>query len=170
MPTLTTQRRIPPHSLSPPVATHRIRRRAPGTGSVTVSAAVIAPQLQIGDDARIDQAMDILRSAGADHLLIRADDGRCGGMLTPDHLRRYRDDIWYTEGIRVRDIIHDTAPFDGADTPADVALAGMRARGLTMAPVVDDDGYAVGIVTAERLRGLLTAGATRPSRRAVAPC
>ena len=151
---------------SPPVATDRIRRRvAHGTGlGITVSDAVTAPQLQISDDARIDQAKDILRSAGADHLLIRTEDGHCGGLLTLTHLHRYRNDVWYTERIRVRDILHDTAPFVRPDTPADVALARMTARRQLVAPVVDTDGYAIGIVTAERLRAALAGGTAGSSQ------
>lgn len=42
--------------------------------------------------------------------------------------------------------------------PAAEVAADMRERSLAALPVVDDDGYAVGIVTAARLQTVLTTG------------
>ncbi|ROR38121.1 CBS domain-containing protein [Kitasatospora cineracea] len=112
----------------------------------TVGDLMKHPELQIGDDVTADTAMDILHSSGADHVLVRADDGRCAGLLTRLHLAPFQARSWYTERTPVRDIALDRAPFATADMPASDALAAMRARGLDTWPVVDHDGHAVGLL------------------------
>ncbi|MCU7826916.1 CBS domain-containing protein [Kitasatospora sp. DSM 101779] len=105
------------------------------------------PELQISDDLMVDSAMDILHTSGADHVLVRAEDGRCAGLLTRLHLAPFQARSWYTERTRVRDIVLDRAPFATADMPATAATAAMRSRGLDAWPVVDHEGYAVGVLT-----------------------
>lgn len=112
----------------------------------TVGDLMKHPELQIGDDVTADTAMDILHSSGADHVLVRADDGRCAGLLTRLHLAPFQARSWYTERTPVRDIALDRAPFATADMPAVDALAAMRARGLNTWPVVDHDGHAIGLL------------------------
>ncbi|RPE31782.1 CBS domain-containing protein [Kitasatospora cineracea] len=112
----------------------------------TVGDLMKHPELQIGDDVTADTAMDILHSSGADHVLVRADDGRCAGLLTRLHLAPFQARSWYTERTPVRDIALDRAPFATADMSASDALAAMRARGLDTWPVVDHDGHAVGLL------------------------
>ncbi|WP_276209659.1 CBS domain-containing protein [Streptomyces albus] len=53
---------------------------------------------------------------------------------------------------------HDHSPFARPAMPAAEVAADMRERSLAALPVVDDDGYAVGIVTAARLQTVLTTG------------
>lgn len=95
----------------------------------------------------VDTAMDILQSSGADHVLVRDDDGRCAGLLTRLHLAPFQARSWYTERTAVRDIVLDRAPFATADLPASTAAAAMRSRGLDAWPVVDHDGHAIGLLS-----------------------
>ncbi|MFB8062445.1 CBS domain-containing protein, partial [Kitasatospora purpeofusca] len=47
------------------------------------------PELQISDDVMVDVAIDILSSSGADHILVRDDDGCCAGLLSRAHLAQF---------------------------------------------------------------------------------
>ncbi|WP_457031511.1 CBS domain-containing protein [Kitasatospora sp. P5_F3] len=118
------------------------------TATATVGDLMNHTELQISDDATADTAMDILLSSGANHLLVRDEDGRCAGLLTRLHLAPFQARSWYTERTPVRDILHDRAPFATADMPAATAVAAMRARGLDAWPVIDHDGHAIGLLTA----------------------
>lgn len=115
------------------------------TATTTVSDLMTTPDLQISDDVTADTAMDILNGSGADHVLVRDDDGRCAGLLTRLHLAPFQARSWYTERTAVRDIVLDRAPFATPDMPADRAADAMRARSLTTWPVVDHDGDAIGL-------------------------
>ncbi|AUG81214.1 hypothetical protein CFP65_6565 [Kitasatospora sp. MMS16-BH015] len=115
--------------------------------TATVGDLMKRPELQISDDVMVDTAMDILRSSGADHVLVRDEDGRCAGLLTRLHLAPFQARSWYTERTAVRDIVLDRAPFATADLPAASAAAAMRARRLDAWPVVDHDGHAIGLLT-----------------------
>ncbi len=119
----------------------------PPMTAVTVGDRMTGPELQISDDIMVDSAMDILQSSGADHLLVRDDDGRCAGLLTRLHLAPFQARSWYTERTPVRDIVLDRAPFATTDMPATTAATTMRARGLAVWPVVDPDGHAIGLLS-----------------------
>ncbi|MEU9129935.1 CBS domain-containing protein [Kitasatospora sp. NPDC048540] len=119
----------------------------PATTDATVGDLMTCPELQVSDDVMVDTATDILQSSGADHLLVRDDDGRCAGLLTRLHLAPFQARSWYTERTPVRDIVLDRAPFATADMPATTAAAAMRARGLDTWPVVDHDGRAIGLLS-----------------------
>lgn len=116
---------------------------------------MIAPDLQVSDHTSIDRALDVLRGSHNQYVLIRDDTGRCAGIVTRDQLAAHEPKPWYAENTRVRDIAHDHSPFARPDMPAADAAAAMRERSLTVLPVVDDDGFAVGILTAARLQTLL---------------
>ncbi|MFJ5117610.1 HPP family protein [Kitasatospora sp. NPDC088548] len=118
----------------------------PTAATATVGDLMTRPELQISDDVMVDTAMDILRSSGADHALVRDEEGRCAGLLTRLHLAPFQARSWYTERTPVRDIVHDRAPFATADMPATVAAAAMRSRGLDAWPVVDHDGHVIGLL------------------------
>ncbi|MGC0318512.1 CBS domain-containing protein [Kitasatospora acidiphila] len=115
--------------------------------TATVGDLMKHPELQISDDVMVDMAIDILHSSGADHLLVRDDDGRCAGLLTRLHLAPFQTRTWSTERTPVRDIVLDQAPFATIDMPATSAAAAMRARGLDTWPVVDPDGHAIGLLS-----------------------
>ncbi|WP_129260357.1 CBS domain-containing protein [Streptomyces sp. M3] len=123
--------------------------------SPTAAAAMIAPDLQVSDHTSIDRALDVLRGSHTEYVLIRDDTGRCAGIVSRDQLTAHEAKPWYAENTRVRDIAHDHSPFAHPDMPAPEAAAAMRERSLTALPVVDDDGFAVGILTAARLQTLL---------------
>ncbi|GGV50945.1 hypothetical protein GCM10010495_80740 [Kitasatospora herbaricolor] len=127
-----------------------------GERRATVQDRMDLPDLQISDDVLADTAIDILRSAHVSHMLVRGHDGRCAGLLTSAQLGPYRrgdnphrrgNDIGSTS---VDDIVHDRAPFAHASMPADTAQAAMRIRDLEAWPVVDDDGYTVGLLPRTR--------------------
>ncbi|WP_328952928.1 CBS domain-containing protein [Kitasatospora purpeofusca] len=113
--------------------------------TATVGDLMRHPELQISDDVMVDVAIDILHSSGADHVLVRDDDGCCAGLLTRAHLAPFEVRSRLSERIPVRDVTFDRAPFATADMPAATAAAAMRARGLAVWPVVDHDGHAVGL-------------------------
>ncbi|MEW1914281.1 CBS domain-containing protein [Kitasatospora sp. NPDC085895] len=114
--------------------------------TTTVRERMQRPELQISDDTTVDAAIDILRSSGTDHLLVRADDGRCAGLLTRLHLAPFQARSWYTERTHVRDVALDRAPFATPDMPLTTAIAAMRSRDLDAWPVVDDDGHVIGLL------------------------
>ncbi|GAA1226911.1 hypothetical protein GCM10009665_16820 [Kitasatospora nipponensis] len=115
--------------------------------TATVGDLMKHPELQISDDVTADTAMDILHSSGADHVLVRAEDGRCAGLLTRLHLAPFQARSWYTERTPVRDIVLDRAPFATADKAAADAVAAMHSRGLDAWPVVDHDGHVIGLLS-----------------------
>ncbi|MFI6151115.1 CBS domain-containing protein [Kitasatospora sp. NPDC051170] len=115
--------------------------------TATVGDLMKHPELQISDDVMVDAAMDILQSSGADHLLVRDEDGRCAGLLTRLHLAPFQARSWYTERTPVRDVTLDRAPFATTGMPAATAAAAMRSRGLDTWAVVDHDGHAVGLLS-----------------------
>ncbi|PYC84750.1 CBS domain-containing protein [Streptomyces tateyamensis] len=117
------------------------------TATATVGDLMKRPELQISDDVMVDTAMDIMHSSGADHLLVRDEEGRCAGLLTRLHLAPFQARSWYTERTPVRDIVHDRAPFATTDMAAASAAATMHSRGLDTWPVVDHDGHVIGLLT-----------------------
>lgn len=124
----------------------------------TAADAMLPPELQVGDHTSIDRALDVLRGSRTDLVLIRDDTGRCAGIVTREQLSVPGAKPWYADNTRVRDIAHDHSPFARPGMPAAEVAADMRERSLAALPVVDDDGYAVGIVTAARLQTVLTTG------------
>lgn len=131
-----------------------------------VADAMLPPELQVSDHTSIDRALDVLRGSRTDLVLVRDDTGRCAGIVTREQLSAPGAKPWYADNTRVRDIVHDHSPFACPAMPAAEVAADMRERSLAGLPVVDDDGYAVGIVTAARLRTVLT---TRPGNTTEQP-
>ncbi|MCX5208794.1 CBS domain-containing protein [Kitasatospora sp. NBC_00240] len=119
----------------------------PPMTAATVGDRMTRPELQISDDMMVDTAMDILQSSGADHLLVRDEDGHCAGLLTRLHLAPFQARSWYTERTPIRDVVLDRAPFATPEMPAGEAAAAMRSRGLELWPVVDHDGHVVGLLS-----------------------
>lgn len=121
-------------------------------GDAATADALAPPDLQIGDDTIVDSALDVLNGAHVDYLLVRADDGRCAGLVTRAQLAPYRARSWYTERIRLRDIVHDRGPYPGPGASLAAAISAMHARSLPALPVLDEDGSAVGVLTLATLR------------------
>ncbi|UIX34235.1 CBS domain-containing protein [Streptomyces sp. GQFP] len=125
----------------------------------TAADAMLAPELQVSDHTSIDRALDVLRGSHTEFVLIRDDTGRCAGIVTSDQRVAHGAKPWYAESTRDRDVAHDHSPFTCPAMPAADVAADMRERSLAALPGVDDDGFALGIVTAARLQTVLAASA-----------
>ncbi|MGW1490375.1 CBS domain-containing protein [Streptomyces sp. NBC_00191] len=113
---------------------------------LTASDAMTAPGPQVGDDMIVDVALSVLIGAGVGHLIIRGEDDRCAGLVSRAQLTAYRGGSWYTEDTRLRDIVHDRGPFTLSETSLPEAEYAMRARSLGSSPVVDEEGYILGVL------------------------
>lgn len=119
----------------------------------TAADLMIPVELQVSDHTAVDKALVILHSAHVDRLLIRAEDGRCAGLVTYADLDAYRSQPWYSQTTRLRDLEHPRGPFAGPDTPAATVAATMREHGADAWPVVDSDGFALGIIVTDAAPG-----------------
>ncbi|MFJ6777393.1 CBS domain-containing protein [Kitasatospora sp. NPDC091257] len=128
----------------------------PGHG-LTVADAMEPCDYQIADDSTVDQADDILRGAHLDYLLVRGHDGRCEGLVTRTGLHPFLTRSWYTERTAVSATAHQRGPFAWPTMGLTLASIAMRIKHLAVWPVVDEDGYILGVLTADRATGLLTA-------------
>lgn len=117
---------------------------------MTAGDAMTSPGPQVGDDMTVDLALSVLIGARVGHLLVRAEDDRCAGLVTRAQLTAYRSGSWYAEDTRLRDIVHDRGPFTSSVTSLHDAERAMRDRELEASPVVDEDGYILGVLTLTR--------------------
>ncbi len=113
----------------------------------TAAEAMTSPGPQVGDDMTLDVALSVLIGAGVGHLIVRSEDGRCAGLVTRAQLTAYRSGTWYAEDTQLRDIVHDRGPFTLSEASLSEAECAMRHRGLDASPVVDEDGYILGVLT-----------------------
>jgi CBS-domain-containing membrane protein len=125
------------------------------TDPLTVADAMEPCEYQIADDSPVDRADDILRSAHVGYLVVRGHDGRCAGLVTSLGLRERPGRSRAVERTTVRDVISQRGPFAWPSMALRMAAFTMRIKCLSVWPVIDDDGYVLGIVTAERVDGLL---------------
>ncbi|MGK5533253.1 CBS domain-containing protein [Streptomyces sp. URMC 129] len=105
---------------------------------------------RVWEDMTVDVALSVLDGARVGHLIICDGDGRCTGLVTRAQLTVTAGDPWYAERTRLRDIVHDQGPFTRSATPLHDAERAMRDRRLCDSPVVDDDGYALGVLALAR--------------------
>ncbi|MFI2347539.1 CBS domain-containing protein [Streptomyces sp. NPDC019443] len=117
---------------------------------LTAADAMTSPGPQVGDDMIVDVALSVLIGAGVGHLIVRGEDDRCAGLVSRAQLTAYRSGSWYAEDTRLRDIVHDRGPFTLSETSLHEADYAMRARKLGASPVVDEDGYILGVLTLTR--------------------
>lgn len=94
-----------------------------------------------------DVALSVLISARVPHLLLQDPDGRCAGLVTRAQLSAHRGGLWYHDRTRLRDIPLDRGPFISSMAVLSEAEAAMRLRTLDVSPVVDEHGYALGVLT-----------------------
>ncbi|MFJ8361892.1 hypothetical protein [Streptomyces sp. NPDC093984] len=106
-----------------------------------------APGLQIDDHMTVDVALSVLIGARATHLLLQDDDGRCSGLVTRAQLTAHRAGSSYSDRIRLRDMPLERGPFTSSASALSDAEAAMRVRTLDASPVVDEQGYALGVLT-----------------------
>nr|BEK67357.1 hypothetical protein KPHV_45840 [Kitasatospora purpeofusca] len=139
------------------VTIHTPQTERPGHG-LTVADAMDLCDYQIAHDSTVDQANDILRGAGVEYLLVRDHDGRCEGLVTRTGLHPFLARSWYTERTAIGATAHQRGPFAWPTMGLALAAIAMRVKNLTLWPVVDEDGYILGVLTADRASGLLTTG------------
>ncbi|WP_406002646.1 CBS domain-containing protein [Streptomyces sp. NBC_00829] len=114
--------------------------------ALTAADVMTSPGPQVGDDMIVDVALSVLISAGVGHLIVRGEDDRCAGLVSRTQLTAYRSGSWYAEDTRLRDIVHDRGPFTLSETSLLEAEYAMRARDLAVSPVVDEDGFILGVL------------------------
>lgn len=138
------------------VTTHSTQPARPGHG-LTVADAMEPCDYQIADDSTVDQADDVLRGARLDYLLVRGHDGRCEGLVTRTGLHPFLTRSWDTERTAISAAIRQRGPFAWPTMGLALAAIVMRIKHLAVWPVVDEDGYILGVLTADRATGLLAA-------------
>jgi CBS domain-containing protein len=121
-----------------------------GAARSTARDAMAPPGPQVADDMTVDIALSVLISARVEHLLVHDEDGRCAGLVTRAQLIAHRGGAWYREQTRLREIFHNRGPFTLGAAPVREADSAMRDRMLGASPVVDEDGYALGILAFTR--------------------
>ncbi len=117
-----------------------------GTG-LTARDAMCALGPQVDDHMTVDVALSVLIGARVPHLLLRDDDGRCAGLVTRAQLAAHRGGSWYSDRTRLRDIPLDRGPFTSSATVLGEAEDAMRVRTQDVSPVVDEHGYALGVLS-----------------------
>ncbi|MFF8829389.1 hypothetical protein [Streptomyces sp. NPDC015131] len=105
-----------------------------------------APGPQVDDHMTVDVALSVLISARVEHLVLRDEHGRCGGLVTRAQLAAHRGGSWYSDPTRLRDIPLDRGPFTRSAAHLNDAEAAMRVRTLDVSPVVDEHGYTLGVL------------------------
>ncbi|MFB7127643.1 MULTISPECIES: CBS domain-containing protein [Kitasatospora] len=136
------------------MTTHSPQPARPGHG-LTVADAMDPCDYQIADDSTVDQADDVLRGAHLDYLLVRGHDGRCEGLVTRTGLHPFLTRSWYAERTAISSTTHQRGPFAWPTMGLALAAIAMRIKHLAVWPVVDEDGYILGALTADRAAGLL---------------
>ncbi|MFJ5530192.1 hypothetical protein [Streptomyces sp. NPDC093261] len=119
--------------------------RAGGTG-LTARDAMHAPGPQVEDHMAVDVALSVLIGARVPHLLLRDEDGRCAGLVTHAQLAAHRGGSWYSDLTRLRDIPLDRGPFTSSVAALGEAEAAMRDRTQDVSPVIDEHGFALGVL------------------------
>lgn len=122
----------------------------PAIGHPVVAEAMGRPEHQIADDELVDKALEILCDAQADYLPVIARDGRFVGLVTRIQLAPYLPRSWYTERTPVRSVMPDGGAFGWPEMAISSAIEAMRGRELENWPVVDDNGFLVGVLSLER--------------------
>ncbi|MFF8728997.1 CBS domain-containing protein [Streptomyces sp. NPDC015171] len=130
------------------------RRTRPATSSegtgLTAGDAMHAPGPQVDDHMTVDEALSVLIGARVPHLLLQDGDGRCAGLVTRAQLSAHRGGSWYENRTRLRDIPLDRGPFTASRAVLGEAVIAMRGRTLDASPVIDEHGYALGVLALPR--------------------
>ncbi|WP_420803408.1 CBS domain-containing protein [Streptomyces naphthomycinicus] len=113
---------------------------------LTARDAMHAPGPQVDDHMTVDVALSVLIGARVPHLLLQDEDGRCAGLVTRAQLAAHRGGSWYSDRTRLRDIPLDRGPFTSSLAALGAAEDAMRGRTLDVSPVVDEHGYALGVL------------------------
>lgn len=135
---------IPP--TTPITARAHLSGQAHRTGLTARDAMLHAPGPQVDDHMAVDVALSVLIGARVPHLLLQDEDGRCAGLVTRAQLAAHRGGSWFSDRTRLRDIPLDRGPFTASAAALGEAEAAMRVRTLDVSPVVDEHGYALGVL------------------------
>ncbi|TYC74334.1 CBS domain-containing protein [Streptomyces sp. CB01881] len=141
------------------MTTHSPQSARPGHG-LTVADAMDPCGYAIADDSTVDQANDIFRGSDVEYLLVRDHDGRCEGLVTRIGLHPSLDRPLCTERTTISATSHQRGPFAWPTMGLALAAIAMRIKHLAVWPVVDEDGYLLGVITADRATGLLAVAPT----------
>lgn len=114
--------------------------------ALTVAEAMGVPGLQADEQMMADVALSVAASARVQHLVLHDEDGRCSGLVTRAELAAHRGGTWYTDHTRLRDLSCNRGPFPSTAEHLSDVEAGMRHRALRLSPVVDEDGYVLGVL------------------------
>ncbi|WP_406201118.1 CBS domain-containing protein [Kitasatospora sp. NBC_01560] len=136
----------------------------------TVADAMDPCEYWTTDDSTVDQANNVLRGAHLEYLIVRDHDGRCEGLVTRAGLRVFLERSWYGEPTSISTVAHQRGPFTWPTMGLALAALTMRIKRLAVWPVVDDDGYVLGVLTCDRATAVLAAAgaATAPTTAAAA--
>ncbi|MEU9128292.1 CBS domain-containing protein [Kitasatospora sp. NPDC048540] len=124
----------------------------PGSPAATVRDAMTDPEFQIADDTAVDRVGEILRGAHVPYLVLRDHDGRCSGVVTRAQLAPFLAVARSARTVPVREVAHDIGPYAWPELGIGLAAVAMEVRSLQVWPVVDDDGYLLGVLTPDGLR------------------
>ncbi|MFD8756284.1 CBS domain-containing protein [Kitasatospora sp. NPDC059577] len=124
---------------------------------LTVADAMDPCDYQIADDNTVGQANDVLRGADIEFLLVRDHDGRCEGLVTRTGLHPFLARSSDSELTAIGSTSHQRGPFAWPTMGLALAAIAMQIKHLAVWPVVDEDGYILGVLTADRATGLLAA-------------
>ncbi|WP_344446032.1 CBS domain-containing protein [Kitasatospora nipponensis] len=135
-------------------------RTAPfaAASTATVADAMDRPDPQIRDATTVDRAKSLVRANDLPYLVLRDSAGRCAGLVTRDRLLSYPARTWSGERTLVREAAGDAGPYAWRSLKLPLAAVAMEVRDLEAWPVVDDDGYLVGVLTLAGLGRHLSAG------------
>lgn len=125
--------------------------------SLTVADAMEPCEYQIADDSSVDRVDDIFHNAHVGYLVVRGHDGRCAGLVTPHSLRPFLDRPHPRSGeqVTIHGAVHQRGPFAWPSMALALAALAMRIKRLVIWPVIDDDGYVLGIITAQNVDGMM---------------
>ncbi len=114
---------------------------------VRIADVMRPPELYVHQDATLLDAARSLCFSGGQPVVVIDREERCCGVLTDGHLAPYQAcDARYLRQLRVGDLRFTRWPFLRPDMPAKTALRLMAERGLGVLPVVDEEGYPLGVV------------------------
>ncbi|GJF35134.1 hypothetical protein KNE206_78340 [Kitasatospora sp. NE20-6] len=137
------------------MTTTRPTSRTAVTNPLTVADAMEPCEYQIADDSGVERVDDIFHHAHVDYLVVRGHDGRCAGLVTRRSLRPFLDLPRSGEHVTIHGAVQQRGPFAWPSMALALAALAMRIKRLVIWPVIDDDGYVLGIITAQHVDGMM---------------
>ncbi|WP_301125968.1 hypothetical protein [Streptomyces cacaoi] len=116
------------------------------TAPLSIAEAMGPPGPQSDEHMMVDVALSVAVSARVQHLVFHDEDGRCSGLVTQAELAAHRNGSSYTDHTRLRDLPCNRGPFPSTAEHLSDVEASMRHRDLRLSPVIDEDGYTLGVL------------------------